>query len=325
MNIGKLYHKIVLTSPRVEVMVRKLYWDNVKYLKKFIKVSSIDTSEDVPSADFKKVLKYLRENGVAENDTIVVHSSYGALSGTKLSAEEIIEGLISLIGRGGTLAMPAIRHFAEEGEGDDYILNYINNELKNTITLYDIYRSPVTSGLLPFTLMRYDDAEVSRFPLNPLVAVGAFAADIMKGNVEGNLPSAHGPNSAWARCADLNAWNIGIGIEMKEFLTMFHICQEDDDWPVKEEEWYFERDFIIKSGKERTPLRIRERKHKWTKYFAESNFYNDMIKSSILKSTVIDGIPVFMVRSKDMLDFIKSKNNPTYPYLIPKKFLKSGN
>lgn len=325
MSIDKLYHNLVLTSPKVEVMMRKLYWDNVKRLKKFSRPrSASNSSKELPEADFNKTLEYLTAKGVSKGDTLVVHSSYAALGGTKLSAEEIIDSLLSMVGLKGTVAMPAIRHFPEEGEGDDYILNYIDNECEGIDTLYDIYRSQVTSGLLPFTLMRYDDAEISKFPLNPLVAVGAEASNIMSGNIEGNLPRAHGPNSAWSHCAQLNAWNIGIGIEMKEFLTMFHICQEGDDWPVKDDEWYFERDFTIKSGKTRTPLRIRERKHKWTKYFPESNFYQDMIKAGILKSAIIDGISLYMVRSKDMIDFIKSKKNPTYPYLIPKRYLKSG-
>lgn len=327
MSLGTLYNSIISMSPAIEVTLRKLYWNNVKYLLKFRSESegmkeSSPKSEKEAVADFGKVLTYLKDNGVKEGDVMVIHSSFGALSDTGLDAEAIIDKLFSLVGVNGTLAMPAIRHFPEEGEGNEYILSYIHNEMQGVNTLYDIYRSKVTSGLLPFTLMRYDDAEISRFPLNPLVAIGAKAEEIMKGNVDGELPSAHGPNSAWAHCASLDAWNIGIGVTEKDYLTMFHICQEDEEWPVKDEEWYFERDFTIKKAKMHTPLRIKERKHKWTKYFAESHFYHDLENAGIIRYAKVDGIDVYISRAKNMVDFIKKHPNPTYPYLIPHKYLK---
>ncbi len=327
MSLGTLYKYIISMSPTIEVALRKLYWNNVKYFLRYRSKSeemkeSSSQSKMAGVADFDKVLTYLKDQGVKEGDVMVIHSSFGALSDTGLDAETIIDNLFSLVGERGTLAMPAIRHFPEEGEGNEYIMSYIDNDMHGINTLYDIYRSQVTSGLLPFTLMRYDDAEISRFPLNPLVAIGANAKKIMEGNVEGALPSAHGPNSAWAHCAVLNAWNIGIGVTEKDYLTMFHICQEDDEWPVKDEEWYFERDFTIKKAKTLTPLRIKERKHKWTKYFAESHFYNDLEKAGIIRHAVVDGIDVYISRSKNMVDFIKKHPNPTYPYLIPRKYLK---
>lgn len=215
--------------------------------------------------------------------------------------------------------MPAIRSFPEE-MCDDYLLNYIYNELKGVTTLYDVYRSPIMSGLLPFTLMRYDGAEISRFPLNPLAAIGGDASAMMEHNIDGGFPTAHGPNSAWSYCAEHDAWSIGIGVDIKDYLTIFHVAQEVPGWPVRD--WYFKRYFIVKKGKEEIPLWIKERKHKWTKYLAESNFYDDLIRAGVLISTVIGGIPIYICRSKALLDFIKRQKNLTYPYFIPRRFLK---
>lgn len=323
MGLGSIYQKTVLLSPKIEVAIRCLYWNNVKLLKKF-RNKSVESTTKIESqhVDFNKIIQYLSNSGISHDDLIVLHSSYAAVAGSGLSAEGIIDQLLNLIGEGGTLAMPAIRSFPEEGEGNDYILNYISDKCKGTVTLYDVYRSKVSSGLLPFTLMRYDDAEISRFPLNPLVAVGPLASKMMESNIDGNLPSAHGPHSAWAFCAKNNAWNVGIGVDIKDYLTMFHITQETEEWPVKDEEWYFERDFILKKAKREILLHIKERKHKWTKYLAETNFYNDLHKANIIKSTIIDGVAVHVCRSKDLLDFISSQNNPTYPYLIPRKYFK---
>lgn len=321
MGLGSIYHKLVLTSPQVEVAIRCLYWNNVKTLKKFRESSSegIHVDEAKP-IDFDKIIAHLRDNGVKKDDIMVVHSSFNALAGAKLSAEEVIDKLYSLVDGGGSLAMPAIRSFEEESNYGDYIENYMDDVAKKFTTVYNIYQSPVTAGLLPFTLMRYDDAEISRFPLNPLTAIGAHAEAMMEHNIEGELPTAHGPNSAWAYCANHDAWNIGIGVDIKDYLTIFHVSQEVPDWPVKD--WYFERDFIVKKSKRETPLRIRERRHIWTKYLAESNFYNDLIKAGILRTAIIDGVPVYMCRSKALFDFIKEQKNPSYPYFVPKKYRK---
>lgn len=321
MGLSSIYHKTVLLSPRIEVMIRSFYWNNIKFLKKFRSASShgVDIDEK-QKADFDKVVEFLRENGVKKDDVMVIHSSFGALSGTGLSAEEVIDKLYSLVNEGGTLAMPAIRTFEEESAHGDYLENYIDNEMKGITTLYDVYKTPIGSGLLPFTLMRYDDAECSKFPLNPLVAIGEHAEAMMEHNIEGTLPSAHGPNSAWAYCAEHDAWNIGLGVDIKDYLTIFHVSQEVPEWPVKD--WYFERDFIVKKAKRETPLRINERKHKWTKYFAEANFYNDLQKAGVLKVAFIDGIPVYMTKSKALFDFINTQKNPSYPYFVPKKYRK---
>ena len=324
MGLGNIYQKLVLTSPWLEVAIRRIYWNNIKFLKKFRKHSTEShIKSPKTNIDFEKIINYLSDSGVGQNDIIVLHSSFSAISGCGLSAEQIIDNILKLIGPDGTLAMPAIREFPEEGEGEEYILNYIADKCKDRDTLYDIFKSKVSSGLLPFTLMRYDDAEISKFPLNPLVAVGAHAYKMMEGNIEGDLPSAHGPNSSWAYCARQNAWNIGIGVGIKNYLTMFHITQETSDWPVKDEEWYFERNFIIKKAKRENKIRIKERKHKWTKYFAESNFYNDLHNAGVVKSTIIDGVEIHLCRSNDLLAFISNQKNPTYPYHISRKYLKS--
>lgn len=321
MRLSSIYHKVVLSSPHIEVMIRCFYWNNIKLLKKFRSVSSKSVEiEEKQKVDFNKVIDVLRTNGVMKDDIMVVHSSFGALHGTGLSVEEIIDKLYSLVNEGGSLAMPAIRSFEEELSHGDYLENYINNDMKGITTLYDVYKTPISSGLLPFTLMRYDDAEVSMFPLNPLVAIGVHAKEMMKNNVEGYLPSAHGSNSAWSYCVSHNAWNLGIGVDIKDYLTVFHVSQEVPSWPIKD--WYFERDFIIKKSKREVNLRVNERKHMWTKYFAETNFYDDLLKSGVIKSYIIDGVPIYMTNSKELFDFISKQKNPTYPYYIPKKFRK---
>jgi len=319
MALSKIYKRIVLLSPRIEIAVRCFYWNNVKHLRKFRKSSFLpEDDSSVLSANFEKVIDYLKECGIKKGDILVIHSSYGNLRNTGLKPEEIIDKFVNLVGDEGTIAMPAIREFPEEVLNSDYILNYINNEMKDIVTTYDIYKSQISSGLLPFALMRYDDAICSEFPLNPIVALGAEAKAMMEENIKGCLPTAHGPNSAWAYCAKRNAWNLGIGVDIKDYLTIFHTSQEVSTWPIKD--WFFERNFIIKKGKSEKPLRINERKHKWTKYFAEANFFNDLKRDGVLKYSIVDGIPIYATISNELFNYIDSQENPSYPYFVPKKY-----
>lgn len=164
MGLSSIYHKVVLSSPKIEVMIRCFYWNNVKWLKKFRSASwegvELDESEPV---DFGKITAFLKENGVSKDDIMVIHSSFGALKGTGLSAEQVIDQLYELVNEGGSIAMPAIRSFEEEKNHGDYLENYMADIEQNFTTVYNIYQTPVTSGLLPFTLRRYDDAEISKF------------------------------------------------------------------------------------------------------------------------------------------------------------------
>ena len=324
MGLSSLYRKVALSSPRVEVFLRKTYWAMMPLLHRFAASEGGGNNhiEDMEehTADFSKVIAYLREIGIKKGDIVIVHSSFDSLKKTGLDAEGVINALLVLVGEEGTLAMPAIRHFSEEGEGMEYLKKYIKDEVPDEV-VYDLYRTPISSGLLPFTLSRYDDAVISEFPLNPLVAVGAQAEEMMQGNIDGILPSAHGAMSAWKYCAGHNAWNIGLGVSEKDYLTIFHVGQEQPEWPYKEDAWYLERNFSIKKGRNKTPLRIRERRHRWTMYFPEMNFYNDLKKNNILSQKFVEGIEVLAVRSSDLFGFI-GKQSDGYPYLIPRKYHK---
>ena len=321
MSLGTIYRKLALSSPRVEILLRKAYWVLMPLLHKW--TSDNGAKEPAASqqpADFSKVIGYLRTKGIKKGDIVIVHSSFDSLKSTGLNAEEVINALLELVGEEGTLAMPAIRHFPEEGSGIAYLKQYIKDEVPENV-VYDLYRSPISSGLLPFTLSRYDDAAISEFPLNPLVAVGAHAEEMVKGNIDGELPSAHGAHSAWKYCADKNAWNIGIGVDEKNYLTIFHVAQEQPEWPYKEEAWYLERNFTIKKGRNLSPLKIRERRHRWTTYFPEMNFYKDLKDNGILTQQNVEGIDILCVRSSDLFEFI-AKQKDGYPYLIPSKYHK---
>lgn len=316
MIIGKIYKRIALLSPWVEVTLRKFYWKNVKFLKKFKPYSPVGLNNGslIKFVDFNDVIEYLKCNGVCEGSLLVVHSSYDALECTGLAPEEIIEKLLNLIGPSGTLAMPVIRKF----KGEPKTVDVLTTPMDNVVCTYDVKRTKITSGMLPYFLMRRDDSVTSLFPLNPMCAVGPLANEMMLHNLDGDCPSPHGPVSSWKFCYDHNAIIVGLGVTLEHYNTSVHVAEEAfGDWYWSEQEWYRKRCFTIidKQGKETEKI-VYERKPRWgTLHCAELNLHRDLNKAGIvIFSKIDDVIPMAIEKQQELITFLRSKNKKGYPY-----------
>ena len=309
--ISKIYNKIALSSPESEVFLRKLYWKNVSLLS-FLSPNKSNRIYREEELIFDDVLKFLSDNGVVEGTNIVVHSSYANLKPIALSPREVIEELIKLIGEKGTIAMPVIRKFDEDKLT---LKEQLRDQIKDITCTYDVQKSKVTSGVLAYTLMKFPESVTSNFPLNPLTAFGPLSKAMMKNNLEGEAPSAHGPNSSWKFCADNDAFVIYLGVDFGHHLTMQQVAAESNiKWPIKD--FYVERKFNIIDGEESLNKTIKERRLKWTMYLAEKNVRRELVNEGIVKVTKIKEVPVCILKAKELFDFYNNHKNPTYPYYL---------
>jgi len=314
--LSSLYLSLAKSSPRFEVLMRKIYWSNVGRLQKFSPNKATKTNElsSLPHVDFEKVLNWLRSKGVGEGSLLIVHSSYTGLECTGLSAEDIVQKLVDLVGTTGTLCMPVIRTYKGEKKGAEYLTDNLDDFVAN----YNVLFTKVNTGLLPYALMRRPDAVISHHPLNPMAAVGPLANEIMEHNLEGDKPAPHGPNSSWKYCYDHGALIASIGVELDHHNTIMHIAEEAfGDWRWTDEEWYRIRKFnVIDENKNTTYVEVKERKPIWgTKHFAETYYINDMKKHGIIEEDKIDGIiPVCFERSSALIERLRSMNKNGYPY-----------
>ncbi len=303
MSISSLYTRIAMLSPRMEVTLRKFYWKNVKWLGRFNPHKAPVMKETVHKhVDIRDVMKWLQEQGVGDGSLLVVHSSFSELQCTGLDANQIIDTLLELVGPSGTLAMPAIRKY-KEGQ--------------NT---YNVKKTLVQSGMLPYMMLRRKDSFVSHHPFNPLVAVGPLAKPMMERNLDGDRPSPHGPNSCWKFCYDHNAFVVWLGIDSDHFNTISHVNEEAfGNWKWSDEEWYHDRQFIIidEDGNKVEKV-VRERKPEWGMLrFAELHATRARNASGIIKKTKIDGeITVCLERAKEYVDYLQVNNkNGKFYYL----------
>jgi len=310
-------NKIMGLSPYIELLVRNIYWKNIGLFSGFVKRKK--KRKDVELVDFSRVINYLKDIGISTGDLLLVHSSYRDLKCTQKEPDEIIQELKTLVGQEGTIAMPAIRKY--EGEPD--LINYLKADISETVFIYDVYNTKVQTGALPTTLVKMPEAEISRFPLNTLVAIGPLAKPMMENNLLGDFPTACGFNSAWKFCLDNNAYIIGLGIDLTGCLTMIHLAEDmlDDKWPIKN--WYRKRIFKIIDKDFETIKVVKERRPKWgTLHWAGRTLCKDIIKNNILNTQNIDGILVEVIKANELIDFLNSKNSKGYPYFGVKKYLQ---
>lgn len=316
MHLSKIYNRIALISPHLEVFLRQLYWKNVNSLKSFNPKRAILPNVDV---EWSKIVDFLKRNGISKGTLLVLHSSYKSLKSSSLTPKEIISSLRTLIGSEGTLAMPVIRRYEEEPDVDDWM----NFNYSDIICTYDTQKSKIWTGALPQSLVKEKDVVISRHPLNSLAAVGRLAGRMMESNIKDDYSTPCGKNSSWAFCVENDAVIVGLGIYLSRSLTI-RLVSEDlyiDEWPIKN--WYWKRGFDVIDGNFNKRINVLERNYRWgCFYLAEVNFRRDLIKNNILISKTIGGINVEIVFAKKLIDFVRSRKNKCYPYCIPKKYFK---
>lgn len=317
--LSSIIHNIFGISPSIEVFFKKLYWHHIRILHRFKPLAS--PSANVKNTEsFNHIIEIMKLNGIGLGKLLIVHSSFRALKQFGKSPDQIIDVLLELLGEEGTLAMPAFRRFEEEPD----VYNILNTNIKNIKCTYDLELTPIWTGILPLTLSRRKEAVISRFPINPLVAIGKLAKQMMEKNLLGDVHLPHGENSSWKFCLDNQAIIVGLGIDLAHSLTILRTYEECNfsSWPVKD--WYNKRLFNIIDKNFVTSISVLDRKSFWGMlYLPQINMRKDLINNKILKTYKVNGFPVEILESKKLFEFFREKNElrKCYPYLIPKKHL----
>lgn len=303
---------LVNISPRIEVLFRKLYWRNVAFLYRFRPPSNkAETGNTMRHVDFDKILEVLQNEIKGSSNIVIVHSSYKALKATSLSPEQIIHNLLDkVVGENGTLVMPVIRKYLEEGD----LMDFLDKDMSNFICEYNVYSSPITTGVLPMTLFHFPNAIISRCPINPIVAIGPEAKLMVREEMEDEVIFPHGKNSAWYYCLKNEAIIIGLGVRLHHNLTIRRVFEELGTWPAKN--WFRKRCYIVNDDRSAFHKKVFawERRPCNTVYMAEEKMRKDLLNSGVLRVFDVDGIEVSIIESKKLSLFIESQKNPTYPY-----------
>jgi aminoglycoside 3-N-acetyltransferase len=304
-------NKMFSLHPGIEVLFRIIYWRNYRlfnWLANIIgvrKVSNNPNSRDV--IKFDNIINFLREFGITNGSTLLVHSSYDAIKYSRKLPREIVDDLITLVGLDGNLLMPANRVFDE------------NNE----VIEFNLRKSKIWSGALPYAMSLRKDAKISRFPINSVVVIGKDAEEMTLNNIKEEFSTPCGRNSAWYQCYLKNAYILGLGIDLTHSLTMTHVAEDswESEWPIMD--WYEIKKYEVIDKDFRIRINVRQRREKWGKYyFAERKLAKDLERANILKIFKIQGIDIQLIRSKDLIEFLRSRNAKGYPFYGVSRFKK---
>lgn len=312
--IGSLYKRIVQISPGIEVALRKLYWNNTSLFAKFSPYRITNNPTSPTPVNFDEIIQYLKSKGVGKGSLLVVHSSYGALECTGLTPDEIIDQLLALIGPDGTLAMPAMRKYKEPTGAA-----LLTTPTDDLVCTYNVKKTMVKTGLLPYTLMHREGSVTSHHPFDTMTALGPLAAAMMEHNLDGEYPVSHGPGSSWKFCMDHDAVVISLGVDLLHYNSIAHVAEESyGDWHWTDKEWYRLRKFIlIDEKKVSSEIVVRQRKPEWGMIYNAGLFFEKKFPVTYLDQKVFGGgLRVDFERAKECIEFIRDcqKKYPGYPY-----------
>jgi aminoglycoside N3'-acetyltransferase len=298
-------HKLLSILPFLEVLSKIIYWKvkpliphkKLLYLKN-LRTSTLNTAI-ISHVDLQDLSIFLKQIGIIENSSIIVHSSYDSLKSLKVLPRDIINMLVNLVGPKGNLAMPANRVYDNTNWPIDFNVNH----------------SKIWSGALPFALFRDKSSVKSHMPINSIVAIGPDAKNFVSDELTSENETPCGKNSAWFKLYQNNALVLGLGVDLVHNLTMTHLVEDcwPDEWPSQK--WYDRVNYRIIDSDQVRNVSILQRKEYIGKYFyTEARLARDLEKQGILKSYNFSGIKVQILSSVELISFLKSKRKNFYPF-----------
>lgn len=162
-----------------------------------------------PSVNQGMIADGLRRLGFDAGDTVVVHSSLKSFGYVEGGADAVIDALLEVVGREGTLCMPA--------------LSYGDYGPDKPPPPFDPRTTQGIVGHIPEIFRTRPGVRRSYHPTHSVAAVGAEADELLKGHEYSPTPC--GPDSPWGRIAKRGGSVLMIGVGTGP-CTMFHGPEE---------------------------------------------------------------------------------------------------
>lgn len=304
--------KLFEVSPYPELFARKIYYSFFRERAKIKKANGAKhySQNAISNVEIIKLVEHLKELGIHEGDLLIVHSSAYGLNMLNCRENVILDELINLVGKNGTIVFPA---FPDESRLKE----------RDGIKIYDCARSVAWTGMLPNLLLRKKGSIRSQFPYNPLVAYGTLAEDMMKDNSDEIY--AHGPRSAWGYCVEHHAKILFLGLPAYHSCTILHTIEDyqPDYWP---NDWYTTCDYIVRSPNDERRLTVKIRDIKWAKYMAERFTEHKYIKAGLIQKSDYQGITIrYIEDSNSFVNTILSDWNQYRFFYLPKNMENKHN
>ncbi|MFX1391994.1 MAG: aminoglycoside N(3)-acetyltransferase [Promethearchaeota archaeon] len=193
-----------------------LKYKKIRYIinKRKTKKKSRHITKDDLISDLEKI-------GIKKGDVLLVHSSLKRIGYVIGGAKTVIEALLDVIGKEGTLLMPT------------YPLNARMLQLcesKNYI--FDLNTTPTYMGAIPSEFLKIEGIYRSIHPTHSVSAIGKYANEITKDHHIGH--KTYGENSPWGKIKKLDGKILGIGVSL-HVNAQYHYLEDmlGEDFPLK--------------------------------------------------------------------------------------------
>jgi aminoglycoside 3-N-acetyltransferase len=192
------------------------------------------------SYDSAQLTAKLRQMGIAETDTLLVHSNFEPLSGFKGTPMDVVEVLARLVGEKGNLLMVSIPF---RGSAYDHLA---------LGKVFDVRKTFSMMGLITEMFRRRPGTLRSLHPTHPVLALGKDASWLVADHETCRYPC--GPGSPFEKFNSLGGkilfFDVGFGS-----ITFFHFVEHltigDLPFPVYDER-VFESTVVDAAGQKRT-------------------------------------------------------------------------
>ena len=159
----------------------------------------VDLIEKEDTLSKRELIADFRKLGVAPGQVVMMHSSLSSVGHVSGGPNTIIDALLAVLGKRGTLVMPSFNHGSAE--------------------VYNKATSRSISGAIPDAFWRRPGVHRSNHPSHAVAAFGPKATEITAGHVEAGIWTAQSPI---ARLAGLGGFVLSLGVTHTSS-TAYHV------------------------------------------------------------------------------------------------------
>jgi aminoglycoside 3-N-acetyltransferase len=170
--------------------------------------------------------------GVERGMTLLLHSSLSSLGWVCGGPQAVVEALLTVLGRGGTLVVPT--HSGNNSDPAAWVAPPVPESwwpvIRSSMPAFDRHLTPTRRmGAIPDCVLRHPEAHRSAHPQVSFAAVGHHAVEITSGH---GLDELLGITSPLGRVYDLegSVLLLGVGHDRN---TSLHLAEYLADWPSK--------------------------------------------------------------------------------------------
>ena len=160
--------------------------------------------------------------GIKKSMNLMVHSSLSKIGWVIGGANTVVEALLEIIEKKGTLAMPAATPLCLHPEDWDITIkkNWISKIVKY-LPVFNLETTPTTMGIIPETFRKWPNTLRSNHPISSVCANGKLAKRLSENH---NLEMSEGTNTPYEEIYknDFKVLLLGVGFNR---CTMLHFAE----------------------------------------------------------------------------------------------------